>query len=264
VNAPTHPRASLLLAAAALAGIYALAPSWAIAQTPTFTQEFTTKIGALRLVRLPDGSRMHLNTGSVAEVTYSDEIREVTVRRGEAHFVVIEEPARPFIVHAGSATVHATGAKFSVRVFDDVHTNVLASEGPVELSSKATPPGIAPTVLPVTHLSTDQLASFVDEASVDVKQISAQEAERKLQWRTGMLAFQGETLAEAAQEMNRYHHRKVIIVDPVIAGLRVGGTFPIEDLEGFTATLSYAFNLRRLPDRSGDDNIRLVAAAVRH
>ena len=35
-----------------------------------------------------------------------------------------------------------------------------------------------------------------------------------LAWRTGMVVFNHTTLAEAAAELNRYNHEKLVIADP--------------------------------------------------
>jgi transmembrane sensor len=43
-------------------------------------------------------------------------MRELYLRKGEAHFEVARDRSRPFLVHAGDAVVRAVGTEFEVRV----------------------------------------------------------------------------------------------------------------------------------------------------
>jgi len=74
--------------------------------------------------------------------------------------------------------------------------------------------------------------------------LSPPEIARRLSWRAGVLSFQGETLAEAIAEINRYNKRRLVIEDPVIADWQLGGMFQARDLDAFIATLEHAFSLR--------------------
>jgi len=42
------------------------------------------------------------------------------------------------------------------------------------------------------------------------------------QWR---LVFAATSLAEVADEFNRYNHRQLVISDPAVAAIRISGTF---------------------------------------
>jgi transmembrane sensor len=44
-------------------------------------------------------------------------------------------------------------------------------------------------------------------------------------WRTGRLIFDGEMLAEAVSEFNRYNEVQIVIEDPQLAGERLSGVF---------------------------------------
>ncbi|HYM34289.1 MAG TPA: hypothetical protein VET48_02780, partial [Steroidobacteraceae bacterium] len=55
----------------------------------------------------------------------------------------------------------------------------------------------------------------------------------ELAWRRGVLVFFHTTLAEAAQELNRYNDRKIVIADADSAHLQINGTFPANDIRLF-------------------------------
>lgn len=54
-----------------------------------------------------------------------------------------------------------------------------------------------------------------------------------LGWRHGVVIFKRTSLAEVAAEFNRYNETKLVIADPQIAQLTVGGTFPANNVELF-------------------------------
>jgi len=66
---------------------------------------------------------------------------------------------------------------------------------------------------------------------------------RRLAWTHGHLSFDGATLAEAIEEMNRYNHWQLKIMDPAIAERRIGGDFRATDPQGFAKVLKYALGV---------------------
>jgi len=50
------------------------------------------------------------------------------------------------------------------------------------------------------------------------------EIEQQLSWRSGVLTFRDTPLAEAIAEFNRYNERKIVIEDPSVATLQLGGS----------------------------------------
>jgi transmembrane sensor len=67
------------------------------------------------------------------------------------------------------------------------------------------------------------------------------EAEQRLSWRNGFVAFHETTLAEAVAEFNRYTARKIVIEDTSIAGLRIGGNFRSNDADAFLWLIQRGF-----------------------
>lgn len=95
---------------------------------------FQTQIGERRLIQLPDGSLMHLNTNSQARIEFSDHGRDVYLIRGEALFEVAHDPRRPFEVHMGDVAVRAVGTQFNIHRARN--TTVSVFEGHVQILGK--------------------------------------------------------------------------------------------------------------------------------
>jgi transmembrane sensor len=56
----------------------------------------------------------------------------------------------------------------------------------------------------------------------------------ELGWRKRKLVFSHTTLADAANEFNRYNREKLIVADPAVARLMIDGTFRTDNLKAFT------------------------------
>src|SRR3546814_10951084 len=60
---------------------------------------------------------------------------------------------------------------------------------------------------------------------VRVRPQSIDEIRDLLSWREGLLVFRGTPLVEAVAEFNRYNAQKLVVDDPSIAAIPVGGSF---------------------------------------
>ena len=181
---------------------------------------------------------------------YTARFRHVDLLRGEALFEVAKNRARPFDVEAGSTIVRAVGTAFSVRLHDEGRSeqvDVVVSEGRIAINppSKATYP--AGTVATVQN-------GRVVATTVDSDDITS-----RLAWTTGRLMFQGERLSDVVAEINRYNQRKLLVADPGIAELHIGGTFQATDPDGFARALGSTFGIEShlVSKPFGDDVIRL-------
>ncbi|MEJ1961314.1 MAG: DUF4974 domain-containing protein [Gammaproteobacteria bacterium] len=83
-----------------------------------------------------------------------------------------------------------------------------------------------------------------DGAGVLVERKTVPEAETHLSWRNGVLMFRDQSLAEAVAEFNRYNVRKIAIVDPAVAALKVEGNFRATNVDAFVRLLESGFPVR--------------------
>jgi transmembrane sensor len=71
-------------------------------------------------------------------------------------------------------------------------------------------------------------------------------------WTQGRLWFDRVTLSEAVTEFNRYNRRQLVIDDPAIENLHIGGAFDATDLDSFVAALQ-SFGIRASPEGTSAD-----------
>jgi transmembrane sensor len=214
------------------------------------TTTYRTDLGGFSRVPLADGSVIALNTDSEIRVRLSRTIREIVLVRGEANFDVAHDHRRPFDVYVESAVVRAVGTSFDVWRVDKTNVNVMVTEGRVMLDPASTAQGGRTAgQVPVT-LAAGQTA-MSHAGHVEVQYISSAEAARRLAWQGGAISFQGESLADAISEFNRYSRRRLELGDPELGKLRVGGEFRTTDIDSFVAALRASFGLAAVSDGRG-------------
>lgn len=197
--------------------------------------EYATALGETQRVELADGSVVLLSSDSRVDVVYSRSRRSLHLAQGEAFFTVAHDSGRPFVVEADDRRVVAVGTRFSVRR-DAGDLRVAVTEGRVRLEDEARRDA-APTLL---------IAGMVAVAGRDgvhLRQQSADEMEALLGWREGLLVFRGTPLAEAVAEFNRYNVHKLVLDDPSIAAIPVGGSFRWANTDAFVRVLEQGFGL---------------------
>ncbi len=200
---------------------------------------YRTTVGTLQSVVLADGSEATLNSDSDIVVDLSLRERDIDLRRGEAFFQVTKNPRRPFVVSAGAHRVIAVGTRFSVRR-EGEHMRVIVTEGVVRVEADASAGALHQ---PTTLLPAGSVAE-VDNVDLLVRQIGPDRAEQLLNWRDGFVTFDDTPLAAAVTEFNRYNKLKIVIADPSVATMRVGGNFRWSNTQAFVRLLEQGFALR--------------------
>ncbi|HEY4125993.1 MAG TPA: FecR domain-containing protein [Rhizomicrobium sp.] len=195
---------------------------------------YATEIGGRETITLRDGSQIELNTDSSVRVALSDNERKIWLDKGEAYFQVRHNVKRPFVVIAGGHRIVDIGTKFTVR--REVRgLSVAVTEGQVKLESSN-------AKLKPTLLTAGQVA-LADAKSISIAKKPVEELSTELKWRTGLIEFRYSTLAEAAQEFNRYNRTKLVIADTQTAKLSVVGTFGTNDVDAFVRLAQRVFGL---------------------
>ena len=208
------------------------------------TVTFETAIGGHKIVSLPDGSRVELNTDTAIKAALSEERRAIWLERGEAYFEVAKQAGQEFVIYAGPRTVTVIGTKFSVRR-DGARLAVAVVEGRVRLDEGSG------ESLRSTILTAGQIALAADRITT-VSADSAEAVAERLAWRGGRLLFDDATLAEAASEFNRYNRKPLLIQGEAAGQVRIGGSFEARNVDGFARLLRDAYGLKV---QSTDDKI---------
>ncbi len=247
-SASQGPRRFGFAIAAALAVVLIGGAVW-LTHTLSTSQTYSTAIGEFHRVTLADGSSISLNTNTRVRVSYSAAQRRVQLLQGEAQFDVAHDTGRPFIVTAGEATVRAVGTAFIVRLRSSQSVDVLVSQGRVAINPPAT----------TTLVSEGELALVRNN---HVTRRAVNDITRRLSWTEGMLIFNGETLAEAVAEINRYNRRQIQITDPSIANRKIGGAFKATKPDLFATALEKTFGVEvRVYEGEFGSEIRLSSDA---
>lgn len=214
-----------------------------------------TRVGERRTVVLADGSRVTLNTASLIAVEFTPEGRHVRLIEGEASFDVAKDKTRPFVVEAGEAQVHAVGTAFNIRLRGEV-AEVTVTEGVVAVRDRgraAERLGVAPP--PAVRAEAPYVAAgsgvVVGAGAVAEVALDSETLRGRTLWQDGLIELNGETLEQAAAEFNRYSKRKLVVGDPRLASLRVGGAFGVDESDKFVAALQSGFGVRVVEGAGG-------------
>lgn len=199
--------------------------------------DHTTSVGETRIIRLPDGSTAHLNTGSAIQVSFSNDARNIALLKGEASFKVQPERLSPFRVTANGGIITALGTAFTVRLKDD-RAIVTVSEHSVSVALEGVK---APRPI---ILKEKESVSFDESALLgNVRTVTIQNT---LAWKTGRLVFKDTPLSSVIGELNRYHSGHIRIVDREIGNIRVNGVFDLTKPGTAIAILEKSLNLRAI------------------
>jgi transmembrane sensor len=215
----------------------------------------STERGELRLAPLKDGSTVLLNTQSSIKVRYDDGQRCVTLLKGEAYFSVARDERRPFVVEVGGCRLSTTQAGFRVSKVGGDPIDVLVNQGQVQVAA----PNLNTVALPANTRLT--LIDFTRGRSTAVRPraVGPEAVSRELAWREGKLAFEGETLEQAAHAFARYSDTRIQIRDTGLAREPVIGLFAANDPVGFSRAIARVFDATL--ERDGDRVVLTRAAA---
>jgi transmembrane sensor len=230
--------ASILLAAAIGGGAaYFLMPD---------SGAYTTEIGERRVVALPDGSRISLDSNSGVHVHYSKTARTLELHRGRARFDVAHDVTRPFTVAAGPETVVAVGTSFNV---ERLGSKVLVTliQGHIVVKSAAITSTASRLEPPLSLTAGEELIASQD-SKPNISQINLQSATA---WEGGQLVFKDVTLAEAVERVNRYTG-KPVMVDPSVAAIRISGVFNAGDVGSFVSAVTSYFPVQATTTSDGN------------
>ncbi|PAW65841.1 MAG: hypothetical protein B9S34_09660 [Opitutia bacterium Tous-C1TDCM] len=275
--APARPFPVLRLVVG-LAAVVALAALgwWQWLQPASSAQLYATSAGGYERVVLADGSIVELNANTAVRVELAPAERRVALVRGEAHFTVAPDTARPFVVAAHGIAVRAVGTAFNVRLAASA-VEVLVTEGKVAVSDARPAPAAgrprggredrdgSATVGSPTYLSANErtlialpaVATAAAPARL-VEPIATEALREALSWQERKLVFTDTPLRDVVAQFNRRNRTQILLGDPALAERPVGGTFAADNVEGFIRLLAGSGSIA--VERRGDGTVVLRAA----
>ncbi|MFP6848884.1 MAG: FecR domain-containing protein [Pseudomonas sp.] len=177
--------------------------------------DYRSEIGQRLPVTLADGGQLLLNTDSALDVRYDARQRLIHLRQGEVMISTASDDAnRPFYVQTPQGLIQALGTRFSVKI-EDNQTHVAVYEHRVR---------ITPTRGLATLLEPGQQSAFTNLESDITQPLDAAQGA----WSKGLIIANNQRLDAFLAELGRYRHGW-LRCDPAIAGLRISGTFRLDD-----------------------------------
>lgn len=208
--------------------------------------EAETAVGERRRIVIARGVALELNTDSRVQWRQKDGTYIFDLLRGE---LMLERQAggAPCALHCGPSQITlAAGGRLNARARSNgVDLSVLEGE-----ASLRTPGSAA-----VVRVPTLQKARVAAGAGPTLSTLSELDAGAVAAWQKGQLQFNGESLAEAVAEYNRYLSRPIEIADPSIREVQMGGRFSTTDPADFCRALGQIYGISA---RFEHDRIRLT------
>jgi transmembrane sensor len=194
--------------------------------------------GQQRTIKLPDGTQVKLNSGSVLTYPkiFSDTLREVTLS-GEAFFEVVKNPAAPFIIHTGEVITRVLGTSFNISAYPETdQVQVAVVEGRVNVKTNLSSPNAENSVCIVK----DEMATF--QKVQGELTVSAYDEKEQIGWKDGILYFEKSDFSTAVKKLERWYgvdiqiKNKHKLDDP---SWRFSGKFQNKSLDYILNTMSY-------------------------
>jgi ferric-dicitrate binding protein FerR (iron transport regulator) len=191
-------------------------------------------------IQLSDGSVVTLNHDT--KVNYPDKFdagtREVQIE-GEAFFEVRPDPARPFIIRAGKATIKVLGTSFNVNAYpENGEVEVVVETGKVRVTKMTNTTPVA------GELILDPGDRGVLTGTSGELKKSRNENPNFLSWKTREFVFNKTSLKEVIQQLNKVYQVKVKAEDPQVERLRITARFEGRSLDFILKVISMTHDLK--------------------
>jgi transmembrane sensor len=206
---------------------------------------YATAIGEQRSLALMDGSTVELNSRSKIVVHYTKQGRDVELLQGQALFRVAKDAARPFIVKIGATFVRAVGTEFDVyQKRDDTVVTVVEGRVAILTDHSIVLPdhGVKTTAideprnLEFPSIAPGKVGNIMvaagEQLTVTPKVIQIAEHPNiagATAWTQRQLVFESASLADVADEFNRYNVRQLVVGERRLETFHVSGVFSSTD-----------------------------------
>jgi ferric-dicitrate binding protein FerR (iron transport regulator) len=225
--------------------------------------EYVAPLGSRSYVKLADGSKAWLNSGSTIKYrnTFGSQTRELELT-GEAFFEVEKNAKLPFVVKTSEINVVALGTKFNVKAYSEEKTiETTLIEGSVKLESdvvkltgnivlspnqKAVYTKKAQSAEQAVLPSTPQYEPAETVAKPKLEIEKAVQPEPIISWKDERWIINNEKLGDLAIKLERRFAVNIIFDNDILKEYSFGGTLEDETLEqvlsaiSFTSPIKYA------------------------
>lgn len=196
--------------------------------------------GAIREVRLDDGTQLMLASGAEVHVRYTRHRREVTLTRGTIFADVSRDENRKFHVKAGDGEVSVLGTRFEVAMKPAV-VRVTVEEGKVRFGRDS-------LFSSPLELGANETASLSATALKRNKNASSRRSIAR--WRAEWAEYDNAPLSQVVTDLESVSPLSIVIGDSGLADRRVSGRIRLTDPMKQVQMLSvmHAFKIHRNKD----------------
>ena len=195
-------------------------------------QTVMTQTAEKRIVRLPDGSEVWLNSESTLQYKKKFSAKERKVRlTGEAYFTIIKDK-KPFVVCTENARTQVLGTAFDVWARHQ-ETRMIVKRGHVRLMSSLQD-SISVDLIKNQMSRIDQQDPPENPSSVN--------AENRIGWMEGRLLFEKAPLSEILEEVERFYGVKIDLMNDTLTNETLTASFENIPLATVLQSLSLSYN----------------------
>ncbi len=214
--------------------------------------EVLVSYGSKSRIRLPDGSVVNLNSGSVLTypAVFTENNRNVYLK-GEGYFQVQADTSHPFYVHTSEITIKVTGTVFNVKSYAESNTvETTLISGILEISDKKSsghnflkdketlllkPNQKAIYVKDINRLGIDDRNELkLEYSSVNIPKLSMidkVDTQFLTAWKDNKLIFNNERFEDLCIRLERWYDVKITLRSKDLRNERYTGTFENETIE---------------------------------
>lgn len=179
--------------------------------------DYQTKVGQTTDIRLPDGSRMVLNSKSAVKLDFNNNQRGVKILAGEAWFDVLHDTAHPFRVEGRFTDTFVLGTQFAVKVEPD--DDVISLEAGRVDAAHHDPS------LPRRHLLPGQM---VKADRMTISDVSEFDRDEVLGWLEGRYVFADKRLEDVLDDLADKVPERIIVLNRKLLNVPISGNFSLE------------------------------------
>lgn len=223
-----------------------------------------TPIGQRMTIPLGDYSSVDMNADTVALIKDVGARRRIFLVDGEVRISVTHGVSKPIDVYLPRLILEDRGTQFDVSVHETV-TSVSVTAGSVQVREHLedgtfndpvrvadSGPRRGPLILSPGDSVRLEEHGGTTFAYLDRNDI--EEAQLRSSWLLGEVATAGERLDDIIAEFNRYNRTRLVIEDPSVARMHVGGHYFLTEPDAFLSNLQMA-DLRAVPIGSSDPDV---------
>lgn len=204
--------------------------------SPAATVATKTFPDDIRLLRLPDGTRVWVNENT--EIQYPEQFadnRRAVALKGEAFFEVAKDPSRPFIITSGAITTTVLGTSFNVKAYAGAQPEVHVRTGKVKVEGGHN-----------TVFLEKGYAAMLPPGGKAVRKQKIDVLEPE--WKKVLIDVDGLTLGQVVETLQPIHAFTVEYASQDLKGIRLEGI--IDTRQGFDKmlqTVAFALELEIKP-----------------